>query len=471
MKRAGNLIIGYFYTMNLRLPAFILSLLIIQALSAKAQWDDTDRLKPSFHKGRRDAFRALMPEKSVAIFFANPTRTRSNDVDYQYSQDPNFYYLSGYLEPNAILFIFKDSINLDGNQVNEMIFIQQRNPKREVWTGQRLGVDGVKKNLGFQAVYNGADFKEFGLDFAKFNQILVKYPDAPSNEKDDPADIADLSDQVKEKIHAFEDKVDNGIAFRLLNQLREVKLPEELVLMQKAIDISNVGFIEMMKALNPTMTEYQVQAIVEYHMKKNGSEYPGYGSIAGSGANGCVLHYTFNRKQLADGELLLTDMGAEYHNYTADITRTIPVNGKFSAEQKIIYQLVLDAQNAGIAACIAGNDFRSTHKATTEVVTKGLLNLGIIKSESDYRLYFMHGTSHYLGLDVHDAGTFGPLKVGAVITVEPGIYIPKGSNCDPRWWNIGIRIEDDVLITDTQPRILSGALPREIADIEQLMSK
>jgi len=457
--------------MKLRLPALFLYLFVLISFSAKAQWDDTDRLSDTFHKGRRESFKAKMPEKSIAIFFSNPIRNRSNDVDFQYSQDPNFYYLSGYLEPNALLILLKDSINLDGNYVKELIFVQERNSAMEIWTGQRLGVDGVKRHLGFDAVYNGSDFKEFGLDFSKFNKILVNYPIAPSNDKDDNSDLADLTIQVKERLVSLEDKTDNYTAVKILKTLREIKFPEELLLMQKAIDISIVGFKEMIKSVHPSMKEYEAQAIAEYQMKKNGAEYPGYSSIAGSGKNGCVLHYSFNRKEMLSGELLLADMGAEYHNYTADITRTFPVNGKFTEEQKSIYQLVLDAQNASIAACRVGSSFRATHDTAVNVIANGLLKLGIIKAANEYFTYFKHGTSHYLGLDVHDAGTNGTLKAGTVITVEPGIYIPIGSDCDPKWWNIGIRIEDDILITGGSPRNLSGSLPREIVDIEQLMLK
>ncbi|HOS48056.1 MAG TPA: M24B family metallopeptidase, partial [Bacteroidia bacterium] len=223
--------------------------------------------------------------------------------------------------------------------------------------------------------------------------------------------------------------------------------------------------------MKPGMTEYQAQAIVEYFVKNNGGEYQGYPSICGAARNSCVLHYEANRKVVNDGEVLLTDIGGEYHGYTADITRTFPINGKFTAEQKQIYQIVLDAQTAGIKVCRAGADFRATHKATMEVVTEGLLKLGIISSKDDASTYFMHGTSHYLGLDVHDAGTYGPLKVGSVITVEPGIYIPAGAKCDPKWWNIGVRIEDDILITDGDPVNLSGNIPREAEAIEKLMAK
>jgi Xaa-Pro aminopeptidase len=255
----------------------------------------------------------------------------------------------------------------------------------------------------------------------------------------------------------------------MMSELRQIKLHEELVLMQKAIDITLSAQIALMKSLEDGMTEYQTEAIIEYVFKKEGAEYPGFPSIQGGGENSCVLHYVSNRKQLSNEHLLVSDVGAEYRGYTADVTRTLPVDGKFSEEEKAIYNLVLKAQNAGIRACIAGNTFRSTHEATTEIITAGLLKLGIIKEKREVRKFFMHGTSHYLGLDVHDWGTYENLEAGNVITVEPGIYIAEGSDCDPKWWNIGVRIEDDILITDGEPINLSEAAPRTIEAIEKIM--
>jgi Xaa-Pro aminopeptidase len=202
-----------------------------------------------------------------------------------------------------------------------------------------------------------------------------------------------------------------------------------------------------------------------------GAEYPGYPSISGGGENSCVLHYETNRKQLTGDNLLLMDMGAEYHGYTADVTRTIPVDGSFSPEEKLIYELVLKAQLTGISLALAGNDFHDPHHAATEVIAKGLVELGLISDPSEVRGYFAHGTSHYLGLEVHDPGNYGKLKPGMVITVEPGIYIPAGSDCDKKWWNIGVRIEDDVLITDNEPFVMSGKLVKTVVDIEKLMQE
>lgn len=229
--------------------------------------------------------------------------------------------------------------------------------------------------------------------------------------------------------------------------------------------------MELMRAMDSTWTEYQVQAAIQYEFMKRGAEACGYPSICGAGENTCILHYVTNRKPMDRNDLIVVDCGAEYHGYTADITRTLPANGKFSPEQKAIYDIVLEAQLAGIAKCKTGNEFRDPHKAAVAVVKKRLKELGIIQKEEDYVLYFFHGTSHYLGLDVHDAGMYGPLQPGNVITVEPGIYIPAGSPCDPKWWNIGVRIEDDVLITSGEPENLSGSVPKTTADVEKMMAE
>jgi Xaa-Pro aminopeptidase len=242
-------------------------------------------------------------------------------------------------------------------------------------------------------------------------------------------------------------------------------------LMRKAIGISAVAQREVMKAMHPGMSEREIQGIHEFVYRRYGSEYEGYPSIVGASNNGCVLHYVENSRPRVDNDLVLMDIGAEYHGYTADVTRTVPANGKFNKEQRAIYDLVYRAQEAGIAACREGADFEDPHEAAANVINKGLVALGIIKDVQEKHLYFPHGTSHYLGLDVHDRGTYGPLKANSVITVEPGIYIPDGSPCDKKWWGIAVRIEDDILITPGGPENLSAGAPRKAEDIEKLMAE
>jgi Xaa-Pro aminopeptidase len=255
----------------------------------------------------------------------------------------------------------------------------------------------------------------------------------------------------------------------IMSELRETKLPEEMELLKKAIEISAVGQLEVMKAMHPGMSETEVQGIHEYVYKKYGAEYEGYPSIVGGGNNGCILHYIENNKPELGNDLVLMDLGAEYHGYTADVTRTIPANGVFSPAQKAIYEIVYKAQEAGIAASVVGAPFNTPGLVAAQVVAQGLLDLGIIKEAAEAKRYFPHGTSHYLGLDVHDKGTYGPFKANTVITVEPGIYIPKGSDCDSKWWGIAVRIEDDILISENGPVLLSFMAPRSVADIEAAM--
>ena len=257
----------------------------------------------------------------------------------------------------------------------------------------------------------------------------------------------------------------------IMDDLREIKQPEEVALLKKAIYISAVGQVEVMKAMHPNMSEREIQGIHEFVFKKYGAEYEGYPSIVGGGHNGCVLHYITNDKPRVASDLVLMDLGAEYHNYTADVTRTIPADGTFSPAQRAIYDIVYEAQEVGIAASVVGASMRAPHMAALKVIEEGLMRLGIISDASEVRRYFPHGTSHYLGLDVHDAGTYAPFRHHTLITVEPGIYIPENSPCDPKWWGIAVRIEDDILITDDGPVNLSAYAPRTATAIEAMMQE
>jgi Xaa-Pro aminopeptidase len=411
-----------------------------------------------------------MPDSSVAVFFSAPVHTRANDVVFDFHQDPNLYYLTGLREPNAVLILFKEKRKIDTLFTDEILFVQKRSPRDESWTGRRLGPKGAKEQLKISSVLEGGDFRDVTIDYKKFSKVMF-FP-LPDDAHDDTGDQADLFSMV-EYFRKQTDKNKNNDHLRIaecMALLRQIKTPEEMVLLRKAIDISNHAHMELMRAIDSTMTEYQVQAIIQYEFMKHGAEACGYPSICGAGENSCILHYVTNRKPMGHNDMIVVDAGAEYHGYTADITRTLPANGKFSPEQKAIYDIVLEAQLAGIAKCKKGNEFRDPHKAAAAVIKKRLRELGIIQKEEEYVTYFFHGTSHYLGLDVHDAGLYGALEVGNVITVEPGIYIPAGSPCDPKWWNIGIRIEDDVLITDGEPENLSGSVPKTTQDIEKMMA-
>ncbi len=514
---------------------------LISVISLVAQNSPGDYLTADFHKARRAAVRKLLPVNSVAVFFSNAVRNRANDVDYVYHQDPNFYYLSGYQEPNAVLLIFSENqINENGKRYNELIYVQEKNERAEQWNGKRLGVEGVKKKLGFEMAFNGIDFIKSKIDFKSFD--LVTFFDFKEDYRDSSAN-ADLFDLIqsfkskanypsnynakKQQLYAMirstpilnsanvvkildrhlytdeelkkddllnsyinanndrlrsevKDKVDlklkannlnSSLISEIMSTLRETKTEEEIVLLKKAIEISAVGQVEVMKAMHPNMSESEIQGIHEYVYKKYGAQHEGYPSIVGGGNNGCILHYIENNKQHVGNDLVLMDLGAEYHGYTADVTRTIPASGKFTKEQKQIYDIVYEAQEAGINASVVGASFQATGKAASKVVAEGLINLGIITDASQARTYFPHGTSHYLGLDVHDKGTYQSFKENTVITVEPGIYIPEGSNCDKKWWGIAVRIEDDILITKDGPLNLSAGAPRTTDAIEAMMKQ
>ena len=430
-----------------------------------------DLLTKEFHQGKRQALRNLLPENSLAVFFSNPIRNRSNDVDFEYHQDPDFYYLTGLREPNSMLIIFKEKQLIDSIQTDEIIFIQDRDSKKEIWIGRILGKSGVKEILGFDRIKINNEFADFEFNFSSFGKIFHKsFHDDVRDNLRDKGDLSSLIKHFKSKTEGLP-SLDSKKLQQYTAALREVKSPEELTLLRKAINATVKAQIELMKAVEPNTTEYQAEAIIEYFFKASGAEYPGFPSILGGGENSCILHYTTNRKTLFNNDLLVIDVGAEYHGYTADVTRTLPVNGKYTPEQKIIYNIVLEAQNAGIKASKPGNKFWDPHNEATKVIQKRLMELGIISNLTDSYLYFMHGTSHYLGLDVHDPGLYGNLAPGNVITVEPGIYIPEGSPCDAKWWNIGVRIEDDILITTGEPENLSGEAPRAIEEIEKLMEQ
>ena len=293
-----------------------------------------------------------------------------------------------------------------------------------------------------------------------------------------------IRDFLKEPDQDFYREVKRKTAFALQNynfdletlpiimrDMREIKTKNEIDLLKKAVAISVVGQIEVMKAMHPDMGEREIQGIHEFVYRKYGAADEGYPSIVGAGENSCVLHYIENDKEEINNQLVLMDLGAEFFGYTADVTRTIPANGVFSPEQKALYQIVYDSQEVAISVSQVGNTFRSIYLSSYDIIAKGLIQLGIISEASEARKYYPHGLSHHIGLDVHDPGNYQDLEADMVITIEPGIYIPENSPCDPKWWNIGIRIEDDVLITNDGPVNLSAGAPRDWKDIEELMKE
>jgi len=469
--------------MNLRV-VFVL-ILALCVLDGKAQNPDMPSafLSKDFHRQRREELRKKLPPNSAAVFFAAAVRNRSNDVDYEFHQDPDFYYLTGYREPNSVLLIFKDKQKSpSGGQYDEIIFVQMRNELMEMWTGRRLGEDGVKKQWGFDYSFANKEFKRYNLDFSKFDKIL--FYDFKNDVRDSPRDSSDLADligQFKQKVNYPEpsklavktepgkNNLDTQSLNTIMSQLRGIKTPEEIELVRKAVLVSCQAQIEVMKAMRPGISELEVQGIHEFVFKKYHAEDVGYPSIVGSGHNGCILHYEENFKPTIESkDLILMDLGAEYRGYTADITRTIPINGKFSPEQKQIYELVLKAQEEAMRICKPGSTFSDLNQITKVVINKGLKDLGVIHEGEEHK-YYPHGCCHHIGLDVHDKGDRNQLAEGMAITIEPGIYIPENSNCDPKWWGIAVRIEDDYLLTKDGYDHLSAWAPRKVEDIEATM--
>ena len=516
------------------------SLFFFNVLPSLAQAKVPSEESLAFHQSRREALREKLPPNSVAVIFANPTRNRANDVDFVYHQDPNFFYLTGWREPQAVLLVFASAQQDDKGSYSEKIFIQERDASAEQWNGYRLGVEGAQK-MGFDRVALRSDFVQNPPVFDTFDEVLIV--DFQDDERDlagDPYDLYQLKKTFKKAINfpanfnrvqyqiqqairtatpdnftrlksyvewqtsrdasLLEDpiikdfialetlevpadlKMQTAFVLKdyifdvekletIMGDLREVKAPFELKQLKRAIEISAIGQVEVMKALHPGMSEREVQGIHEYVFKKYGAAYEGYPSIVGAGNNACVLHYIENSDDPSETDLMLMDLGAEYEGYTADVTRTLPVKGTFSEEQRLLYQIVYDAQEAGIAQSVIGATTAEVTKATQEVVTKGLIELGIITDASEFRRYYPHGAAHHIGLDVHDLSNYGPLPENAIITVEPGIYIPKNSPCDPKWWGIGIRIEDDILITKEGPINLSAGAPRAWKAIETMMAQ
>ena len=450
---------------------FVLLLLCCVSLYSpgEAQSYFEDGLSPAFHKGRREALRQLMPDNSVAVIFTNPVKMRSNDTDFNYRPNSDFYYLTGFREPNAALVLFKIPQSMNGQSVDEMLFVQPRDPSKEQWNGVRLGVEGVKEKLGFQHVFVYGEFlKNPALDFGTFSQVLTfNLGDVEGGSTNAP--LKSMVAKLKEVNKSPARPADVALN-RIMDQLRVIKTDEEIVLLRRAVEISGLAHMESFRSIQPGVSEKSIQGVHEFVHKALGAEEVGYGSIVGSGNNSTILHYVDNSVTNVQKGVMLMDVGAEYRGYSGDITRTVPVKGVFSPEEKAIYEIVLEALEVSTAACKAGMDYSAVDAASRKVIGEGLAKLGLVKP-GERHPYYPHGVGHHLGLDVHDRGEYGILRPGMVLTVEPGIYIPNGSPVDPKWWGIGIRIEDNILITENGNENLSAFVPKTIEDLEKIMKE
>lgn len=431
------------------------------------------------YRQRREQLMAKIGN-GTAIFRSAPSSVMHNDVEYTFRQDSDFFYLTGFNEPEAVAVLAPHH-----PEHKFVLFVQPKELEKEVWTGYRCGVDGAKEIFGAHQAYSIAELDEklpgyiekadriyyhLGRDRA-FNDKLIKYWQRL---------MANYAKRGSGPI-AIED------TGPILHSMRLVKSQAELELMRKAADIAVEAHNYAQEIAQPGRYEYEIQAEMERIFRLRGGMGPAYPSIVASGANACVLHYIENNRQMQDNELLLIDAGCAYGYYNSDITRTFPVGGKFTPEQKALYEIVLEAQLQAIAAVKPGNPYNIVHDTAVRVLTEGLVELGLLKGQIDdlikeekYKPFYMHRTGHWLGLDVHDVGVYQHgesaqlLQPGQVLTVEPGLYIVPNTKpaenqpeIDPRWSGIGIRIEDDVLVTDTGHEVLTAKVGKAIAEIEK----
>ena len=434
-------------------------------------------MKPADHLSlyatRRRRLADLMGE-GVAIIATAPERLRNRDSHYPYRFDSYFYYLTGFLEPEAALVL------VAGKSPKALLFCRNRDPEREIWDGFRYGPEAAKERFGFDEAHAISALDEIVPKLLE-DQPALYYPVGVE---------ADWDARVMRWLNVVRARVRTGIAAPerlhdvrvLLDDMRLIKDQHELGVMRRASRIAAAAHRRAMHSARPGRMEYEIEAELLYEFRRNGAQFPAYSPIVAGGANACVLHYVFNDAELHDGDLLLIDAGCELQGYASDITRTFPVNGRFSGAQREVYELVLAAQQAAMQRVKVGSSWNEPHDAAVRVLAQGMIDLKLVAGSLDtvleketYRRFYMYRTGHWLGLDVHDAGDYKrsgawrALQPGMVLTVEPGIYIRAAADVPPALHDIGIRIEDDVLVTQGDCEVLTDAAPKSIADIEALM--
>lgn len=429
------------------------------------------------YRRRRKRLMDIVNEGGIAILPAAPVRMRNRDVEYPYRPDSDFYYLTGFPEPDAVAVLIPER-----PQGEYVLFCRERDPKMEQWNGYRAGLEGACDIYGADDAFPINDLDEI-LPGLLENRERVFYTMGA-----DPA----FDQRVVKWLNLVRERVRSGVTApgefvtlqHHLHEMRLIKSPAEIRLMRKAAQISAGAHRRAMRVCRPGMDEYQLEAELIHEFMVNGARAPAYPSIVGSGANGCILHYIDNSATMQDGDLVLIDAGAEYGCYASDITRTFPVNGRYSKEQRAVYDIVLAAQAAAIEQVRPGNHWNDPHEAAARVLTEGLVELGLLKGKTEelvqeqaYQPYYMHRTGHWLGMDVHDVGDYKVdgewrlLEPGMVLTVEPGLYLSADiPGLARRWHNIGIRIEDDVLVTREGNEVLSRDVPKDADEVEQLMA-
>jgi Xaa-Pro aminopeptidase len=439
------------------------------------------------YAARRARLAAQMQPGAVAVLPTAPEVMRNSDSDYPYRHDSYFYYLSGFTEPEGVLVL----VAADGDTpARSILFCREKNIEREIWDGYRYGPDAARVAFGVDEACPIAE-----LD-ARMGKLLA---DVPALYYAVGANAA-LDAQVHGWIKAVRAQSRSGVSapatlhdlLPLLDEMRLLKDAEEQAIMLRAGLISGQAHARAMRAARPGMFEYELEAELLYEFRRKGAQAPAYTSIVASGPNACVLHYNANNRRTDDGDLVLIDAGCELDGYAADITRTFPVNGRFTQAQRTLYELVLAAQEAAFAAIVPGQPYSAIHEAALRVLTAGMLDLGLVDknkyanvddaiADKAHVPFYMHGTGHWLGMDVHDVGAYRdlaapgkpsrPLRPGMALTVEPGIYVRPAEGVPEQFWHIGIRIEDDVVVTDDGYRILTGSAPKTVAEIEAMVGK
>ena len=429
-----------------------------------------------FKRRRRQLMRMMGP-RSVAILPAAPQATRNRDVQYPYRQDSDFHYLTGFPEPEAM------AVLAPGRAHGEyVLFCRERDPQKERWDGARAGQEGARDLYGADDSFPIDDLGDIlpGM-LEQCERVFYAMGCNPGLDQQ----LAEWVNRIRCANRSGAQGPQEFVALdHYLHDMRLYKSRSEIKQMRTAARISSAAHSELLRSCRPGMMEYELEAIFAHACARKGAREQAYSSIVGGGANACVLHYVANSARLEEGDLVLIDAGCEYDCYASDITRTFPVNGRFSPPQRELYELVLAAQEAAIRKVKPGNHWNDPHQAVVRTLTKGLVELGILKGQVSrlvrqeaYRELYMHRTGHWLGMDVHDVGDYKVdgswrlLEPGMVLTVEPGLYLPAGSKGVARkWWNIGIRIEDDVLVTRGEPDVLSKDAPKTVAQIEAVMA-
>lgn len=432
------------------------------------------------YEARRLRLLRNLKTNAIVIIPSAQETVRSNDTEYSFRQNSDFYYLTGFNEPDCFLVLSNSSTH--ASTPHTTLFLRPKDDFAEIWHGRRLGISDAPRALLLDAAYcvddideilpdmlDGHDYLYYALgdnlpsdDIVQCAMSVCKH--APKQSKQAPASIVDVS--------------------RFIHAMRVIKSPQEIALMQQSADISCAAHKAAMTLCKPGVFEYQLEATILYTFAMHGARHAAYNSIVGGGENACILHYVENKDALADGDLVLIDAGSEFQGYAADITRTFPVNGRFSEAQKELYNIVLSTQLSSISQLVPGRTIAEVMKSAVIMITQGLLDLGILKGELNtcieeeaYKAYFMHGLGHYLGLDVHDVGNYKEnghdrlLEAGMVMTVEPGIYVSKKANVPEKYKGIGVRIEDNIVITRSGNEVLTRNVPKRIEDIEAHMAQ